>query len=93
MALITKDSPVGVDVAVNTIQNALYTGLVTNGTWTNYESYPRAYRNETKNGIKPEIFTGNGNDYVDAFSNDKFTVTSSTFIVQSPVANTLSQAC
>lgn len=76
MALITKDSPVGVDVAVNTIQNALYTGLVTNGTWTNYESYPRAYRNETKNGIKPEIFTGNGNDYVDAFSNDKFTVTS-----------------
>jgi len=76
MALILKNSPVGVDKSIDTIQNALYTELVTNGTWTNYESYHRAYRNETKNGIKPEVFTGNGNDYADVYMDDKFTVTS-----------------
>lgn len=76
MALVLKDSPVGVDKAVNTIQNALYSHLVDNGTWTNYESYHRAYRNETTNGIKPEIFSLEGNDYRDAFMSDKFTVTS-----------------
>ncbi len=76
MALILKNSPVGVDKSIDTIQKALYTELVTNGTWTNYESYHRAYRNETKNGIKPEVFTGNGNDYADVYMDDKFTVTS-----------------
>jgi len=76
MALILKNSPVGVDKSIDTIQNALYTELVTNGTWTNYESYHRAYRNETKNGIKPEIFTGDGNDYADVYMDDKFTLTS-----------------
>lgn len=76
MALILKDKPVGVDKSIDTIQNALYTALVTNGTWTNYESYHRAYRNETEGGIVPELFTGNGNDYADAYMNDKFTVTS-----------------
>ena len=76
MALILKDSPVGVDKSVDTIQKALYAALVTNGTWTNYQSYHRAYRNETENGVKPELFTGNGNDYVDAYMDDQFTVTS-----------------
>jgi Concanavalin A-like lectin/glucanases superfamily len=76
MTLILKNSPVGVDRAINTIQNALYTALVTNGTWNNYESYPRAYRNESESGIVPELFTGDGNDYVDVYMDDQFTVTS-----------------
>ena len=76
MALVLKDSPVGVDKPINTIQNALYDALVTNGSWTNYESYSRANKNETENGIKPELFTGNGKDYVDVYMDDKFTVTS-----------------
>ena len=50
--------------------------MVTNGSWTNYESYSRANKNETENGIKPELFTGNGKDYVDVYMDDKFTVTS-----------------
>jgi hypothetical protein len=76
MTLILKDRPVGVDKAVDTIQNALYSHLVDNGAWANYESYHRAYRNETNNGVKPEIFSLEGNDYRDAFMSDKFTVTS-----------------
>jgi len=76
MALIRKDSPVGVDKPIDVIQNAVYGAMVTNGAWTNYESYHRVYRNETKNGVKPELFTGNGNDYADVYMDDKFTVTS-----------------
>ena len=75
MALLLKVNPVGIDRPIDKIQQALYTGLVTNGTWTMYESYHRAYKNETKDGIVPEIFTGK-KDYKDAFTDDGFTATS-----------------
>ncbi len=75
MALLLKVDPVGIDRPIDKIQQALYTGLVTNGTWTMYESYHRAYKNETKDGIVPEIFTGK-KDYKDAFTDDGFTATS-----------------
>lgn len=74
--IVLKPSPVGVDVMVNVIQNALYKAKVTNGAWTNYKSYHRAYKNETSEGIRPEVFTGSGNEYRDVFNNDDFTATS-----------------
>ena len=86
MALILKDSPVGVDKSVDVIQRAIYKGMVTDGAWTNYESYHRAYKNETDDGIVPELFTGNGSDYVDAYMDDKFTVTSF-FLVPDNIPN------
>jgi hypothetical protein len=78
MALERKPNPVNEDTAIDKIQVALYKGLVTNGTWTNYESYHRAHKNETPNGIRPEIFRGTarGNDFWDAFNNDEFNATS-----------------
>lgn len=82
MALITKLNPIGVDVPIDKIQNDLYTALVTNGTWSNYESYHRAYKNETRDGIRPEVFRGrtgtakNENSYKDVFMDDDFNVTS-----------------
>ena len=74
--LILKSNPVGVDVMVNTIQAALYAARVTNGTWTNYKSYHRAYKNESDDGILPEVFTGVDNEYKDVFNDDDFDVTS-----------------
>ena len=78
MALERKPFPVNEDRPIDKMQVALYNGLVTNGTWTNYESYHRAYKNETPDGIRPEIFRGTdkGNDYWDTFNNDDFSATS-----------------
>lgn len=78
MAIERKPFPVNEDAAIDKIQVALYDRLVTNGTWTNYESYHRAYKNETSDGIRPEIFRGTdkGNDYWDSFNNDDFNATS-----------------
>ena len=70
MALVTKTDPTGIDKAIDRIQKALYTGLVTNGTWTIYESYNRSYQQESSKGIQAEAFTS-VNDYKDVFFDDK----------------------
>lgn len=75
MALVSKSEPIGIDIPVDRIQRALYTQLVTNGPWQEYESYHRAYQNETENGLRPEVFTSN-NDYKEVFMDDTFNVTS-----------------
>lgn len=87
MAIERKPNPVNEDEAIDKIQVALYNGLVTNGTWTNYESYHRAYKNETPEGIRPEIFRGTakGSDYWDSFMNDDFNATSF-FLVDTPIS-------
>ncbi len=74
--IVLKIAPVGVDVAVNTIQAAIYKARVTNGNWDGYKSYHRAYRNETSKGVRPEVFIGKENEYRDVFMDDDFTVTS-----------------
>lgn len=79
MAIVAKLSPVGVDLAISKIQTALYEGLVDNGTWTDYESYHRAYKNNSANGIKAEVHTCR-DDYKDVFTDDQHGV-SSFFIV------------
>lgn len=96
MTLVLNPTPIGVDLVIDRIQKKIYLNNVTNGTWTNYQSYHRAYKNETPDGIRPEIFTGNGNnEYHDAFTNDDFCVTSfflvpddATDIVDGQIINT-----
>lgn len=75
MALVPKILPVGIDVPIGKIQSKLYEALVTNGTWTDYQSYHRAYKNKTKDGFKAEVFTSR-RDYKDVFLTDKYAVSS-----------------
>lgn len=77
MALKTKTSPVGLDIIIDGLQNHLFNGLTASPgpAWTIYESYPRAYKNETDNGLIPEFYVGN-NKYDEVFFDDGFNVTS-----------------
>ena len=75
MAVKRKISPVGIDVIIDGLQNYLYTNLLDKG-WTSYESYPRAYKNETKEGnIIPEFYTKEG-EYEEVYFDDAFNATS-----------------
>ena len=74
MSLIRKTNPVGIDIVINDLQELLYTGLIAKG-WTNYESYHRAYKNETKDGLIPEVYTSNG-DYKEVYFDDNFNASS-----------------
>ena len=65
MILTRKISPKGIDINVDAIQVHLNSLI----SWTNFNSYPRIYKEETEQGIKPMNYTSNG-DYVDVFTND-----------------------
>ena len=72
MALITKNSTVGIDVPIQQLQTKLYQQL--KAAWninndTDYSSYGRAYKNQTNDGISPEVFIG-GLDYKDVYFDD-----------------------
>jgi hypothetical protein len=78
MSLILKDIPVGVDIAVNNLQTYLWDNISWNKdlfTDANYESYHRAYRNETNGTEIWEVFTS-GKDYIEVLYDDKFLATS-----------------
>lgn len=79
MALNEKNTPVGLDLEMHKIQTLVYTYLTTNscvkGDYSNYESYNRVYKNETKDGVVAETFL-TGNDYKDVFLNDNVGVSS-----------------
>ena len=75
MAVVSKTNPVGIDAQVDRIQKTIYTYLTNIAGWLNYESYPRAYKNEKDGGSIPEIYTGK-NEYKECFLNDKYKVTS-----------------
>lgn len=77
--IIAKANPVGIDKVIDTIQTALFDGLMTNGPFTDYTVYHRAYQNESDEGIKAERYT-NSNEYRDVFLDDKQNL-SSFFIV------------
>lgn len=71
-----KENPVGIDILINEIQLSVYSALG----WTNYEAYHRAYKNETSNGIIPEVFKVkpqrvNG-EYEEVFTNDRLAASS-----------------
>ena len=74
MAINRKISPVGIDIVIDILQEALFNGLTSVG-WTDYESYPRAYKNQTKDGFIPEFYTGN-EEYEEVYFDDGFNVTS-----------------
>lgn len=65
MVLTQKISPKGIDVVIDEIQTRLSTAI----TWTNFNSYPRIYKEEIKGGVKPMLYTGN-KEYQDVFTND-----------------------
>lgn len=75
--LITKDSPTGLDNAIQKLQTYMHTtlmskwGLNTANPDENklYECYGRAYRNKKDTGYVAEMFRS-GTDYKDAYWND-----------------------
>ena len=59
--MLVKPSPVGIDIPVQRMQMFLYPSLkkqwnITND--TDYDSYGRAYKNQTADGYSPEVFKG-----------------------------------
>jgi hypothetical protein len=76
MANVLKVNPVGIDVRINEVQTFMYNSLLT--TWNlnanTLNVFGRAYRNQTKDGYIPEVFTG-GKDYRDTFIDDKVSAT------------------
>jgi len=78
MALKRKDNPTGVDKLVDRWQTILYNGLIDDRGWSDYESYPRAYKlidPRGNNNITPKDFASE-NDYKGVLMNDGFAVTS-----------------
>lgn len=76
MGLITKISPVGIDVPIQSFQTWLYGAL--SGKWpvnsSSFNCHGRAYRNQTADGYTPEVFSGlattGGKDYEEVMFND-----------------------
>ena len=58
--IITKPTPIGVDIPIQAFQEFLYPSL--QAIWpvgdAGYTSYGRAYRNQTEDGYTPEVFDG-----------------------------------
>ena len=76
MGVNRKNKPTGVDKIIDTWQLALYNGLVNKKGWSNYESYPRVYKDIDNDGnVNPLDFITN-NDYNPVSTDDRFTVTS-----------------
>jgi len=70
MALIQKISPVGLDKAIDLFQSYIYTKLG----YSDWECYPRGYKNPKKNGLIPEFYEGG--DYDELLFDDKHSITS-----------------
>lgn len=77
MSIVAKISPVGIDVIINNIQADVFSFLTTQiaEPWTNYESYPRVYKNAKGDNVNPEHYKGN-KEYEEVLFNDKFNATS-----------------
>ena len=70
--LIRKTDPKGIDISIDRLQDYVYN----NYTASEYESYPRAYKNNRGDGgIIPEVYTSNG-DYKETFFDDRFEISS-----------------
>lgn len=63
----TIDNPVGIDKAIQRLQNCLYTDLG----WSKLEIYARIYKTETGDKTIPQPYLNNGEYLKDAFYSDK----------------------
>lgn len=70
MGLVSKLNPVGEDFTIDRLQKYLWSKLLL----SNWESYPRAYKNpkHQQRGFVAEIYTGAGEYATDAYFNDNF---------------------
>ena len=66
----TKVNPVGVDVAIQKLQNHLFSKL----DWDNCEVFGRVYKLKSEKGLVPRAFIDN-KDYKDVFTDDRKTST------------------
>jgi len=73
--IITKINPVGIDKKIDTFQKLMYSSLTKTWNTTNYNCYPRCYRNQSKDGYVAELFTG-GVDYKEVYMDDTVSATS-----------------
>lgn len=73
--LIQKSNPIGVDKVVDRLQVAIYNFLISTYSFTEYESYPRCYKNYKDGNVIPEMYNLNGN-YSEVLFDDKFNLTS-----------------
>ena len=75
--LYLKKNPIGIDGVIDRIQSTLFRRLCKR--WSieesEYDSYCRAYKNQTKNGYVPEFYIGN-KEYKELFVNDTISATS-----------------
>ncbi len=74
MAVVRKTDPKGVDIGIDRMQTTLFDNLTSLG-WTDYEVYPRAYKNYKGENKIPEIYVGNG-EYREVLFDDTKNVTS-----------------
>ena len=74
MSLIVKTSPKGLDIVIDRIQNTLFTELTSLG-WTDYQSYPRVYKNPKDGSLIPEFYDG-VSEYKEVFYDDQFKASS-----------------
>lgn len=75
MSLVQKISPVGIDTSIDTLQVELFNHLTNIALWTEYESYPRAYKNPLGDNTIPEVATDD-EEYKEVLFDDNFRVTS-----------------
>ena len=73
--LLSKTSPVGIDVRIGRLQKILYTQL--KKAWgitddISYQCYPRCYKNNNQDGFVAELYTGGvTNNYEDVYYDDR----------------------
>jgi len=68
--LFLKENPIGIDIPIQNFQRFLHRKLCETWKTSEYESYGRAYKNQTKKGgYIPEVY--NGKDYKEVLFNDK----------------------
>lgn len=67
MANYTINNPVGIDAAIQRLQNDLFEDLG----WSKLEIYARIYKTETNGKTIPKPYLSNGQYLKDAFYNDK----------------------
>lgn len=75
MSLVQKTSPVGIDTSIDKIQVELYNHLTTFAEWSEYESYPRAYKNPLGESTIPEVAVDD-EEYKEVLFDDRFRATS-----------------
>ncbi len=75
MGIVVMSNAIGIDQSISKIQERLYGWLTTTGGWdaSQYQSYHRAYKNNSRNGVIPEAFTEKStaqNEYQEVLLND-----------------------